>query len=118
MAERHELFVGQPVKVHQNGIRSASDGEITRVGQDLVDIKVGAYQNVRTFRIADQRLNDKQYGSHSFFRTLVQEERHEREARAVKRLAAYGCRFDVGSAGRSLPVEKLERIADILEESC
>lgn len=118
MAERSELELQQPVKVHQNGLRAAQDGKIVRIGRDLVDIQIGAYQTVKTFRIMDQRLNDKQYGSHSFFRTLEQEAVNQRRSDAIDRLHTHGVRFDVGSSSRSLPVEKIERIADILEEPC
>lgn len=111
-----DLYPGQRVKLYQKHLQSTQDGVIVRVDRTVVDISAGAQGVLRQYRKADQRLNDPSFAHTEYFRTIEQHVEAERRAQAVERLGTFGCRFDLGS--RSLPVEKLERIVEILEEAC
>lgn len=111
-----EFYKRQPVKIYQSHLTSTQDGRIVHVDQDLVHIEMGAYREIKKYRRSDQRLSDPGHAHISHFRTLEQHEAEQRRMRAVERLRTFGCRFDLGS--RSLPVEKLERIAQVLEDPC
>lgn len=111
-----EFYEGQPVKIYQSHLTSTQDGRIVRVGRDLVHVEMGAYRTIKAYRASDQRLAEQGAAYISHFRTLEQHEAEQRRIRAVERLRTFGCRFDLGS--RSLPVEKLERIAQVLEDPC
>lgn len=107
--------VDQPVKVYQNFLAGPQDGTIIRVGRTLVDIRLGSFRDVKTFRKLDQRLNSKEHAGSAHFVTIEQYETRQRRSRAVDVLHRHGLRFDTGS--RSVDVEKLEAIGKILEEN-
>lgn len=114
MADK-KFTVGQLVKVYYSYGRGVPrDGQITRVGRTLVDIRADKFGNIETFRMSDQKSKGDGGGSGTYFRTIEQYEDQTRRFKAVNRLTAFGCRFDLGFC--SVPVEKMERIADILEE--
>lgn len=113
-ADAETFWVGQPVKVHSDGRRStAQDGEIVRVGRDLVDIQTGT--RVRSFRIKGQRLNGDQTGVGTVFRTLAQEEDASRRSAAEKVINENGLTI---RPGVWMTTKGLEAIAEFLEEQC
>lgn len=114
-ADAETFWVGQPVKVHSDGRRStAQDGEIVRVGRDLVDIQTGT--RVRSFRIKGQRLNGDQTGVGTTFRTLDQTNESRRRRSATEIIKRHGLLIALTS--QPLSTEKLEAIAEFLEELC
>jgi hypothetical protein len=114
MADKSQLSLGQTVKVcHLRGI-SKQDGKIVRIGRELVDIKSETSRSTEAFRIQSQRRNGDDTGTRAYFQTLEQDAAAQRRADAVRVLNKHGVRLD---REKSFPVEQLERIAAVLEES-
>lgn len=104
--------IGQVVKVFETDRRLPCEGTITRVGGDVLDVTVGSFQTVYTFRAADQRrVGENAHLCH--FRTMDQMAEEERYGRAVKTLSAYGLVQEIGAG---IPVETLEKIGAVLAE--
>lgn len=111
--ERGDLTVGQPVKVFdRNGTRAGQplggwDGTVVKVKREYVEIDYPRGQRIRDFLIRTQ--HDKT--GFRNFRTLEQDEESNRWSAARAVLLKYGM---VPSMG--IPIDKMERIAAILEE--
>lgn len=111
-ADEAMFHVGQPVKVRAHG-KGSTDGEIVRVGRDLVDIRTGT--SVRSFRIQGQRLNGDNTGMGTVFRTLEQEAESERRSGAIKTIKRHG--LLIGLDNR-MSTDRLVSIAEFLEGPC
>lgn len=111
----HAYRVGQEVLVFQQHLASGTPGRIESIRRSLLDIRYdGPGGRSETFRVSDQRWNNRDFPGQKHFRTLDQVEEENRYGRAVDVLSRHGLRQDFQSR---LPVEKLEAIGRLLEGS-
>jgi hypothetical protein len=117
---KDELKVGQQVWVHDINHRrqGATRGQIIKIGTKLVTI-ANVWDNGRLgresqYRIDTQHWNDKDFGSHHWFRTDEQEVLDKHVKEIDNYLYGVGIRFDTW--GRKIDFPDRERIAELLKE--
>lgn len=115
MAKKEDLFEGQEVRVYdKNGTRAGQPlggwaGTITKVKRDYVTVWYDRSQRLSEFRIDSQYTKD----GFRYFRTLEEVELADRQTHVRGVLIAHGLRTDIPC---TVPLGKLERIVEILEE--
>lgn len=113
--EKSELSVGMPVKV--TAYSRQYEGTVTKIGLKLVTINYGVgYMSDAQFRISSQQLNDRNYGSNTYFRTIPQLEEEVRRSEVMQQLKDGGLEPRWGHRDTKLSTETLEKVVAILKE--
>jgi pyridoxine 5'-phosphate synthase PdxJ len=103
-----ELKAGDEVLVYRPSHKDGSPAKVVKIGRTLIHLQQGL--RVETYDRDTQRLNGRQVGTGTYFRTAEQVKSSERNANALQSLRECGLSIDSGHKFTTDQVEALVKL--------